>query len=236
MRRSTEGPSTVVSHSNSIPSSTKNAFAASRFSTTIKMLSIRLSVISFLPSLAALLMPRTCRTWRRARESAKLPRLILLWRHGGRLRRRQRTAARVGRGMTSSQQGQTMVRASVAKTIRRARGRLAEGGKGHRFGRIVLLGRRRQRIAPDQADQRQVAVQPRPTPPLIVAQAQLLLAVLVKPLDRPPGMGPLEQFLQGRLVQTPGEPPPGVTALPGQWPFPDQPAAGSRHGGVAPME
>src|SRR5215217_7164652 len=41
MRRSTEGPSTVVSPSNSIPSSTKNAIAASRSSTTMRTLSIR---------------------------------------------------------------------------------------------------------------------------------------------------------------------------------------------------
>src|SRR5919109_943094 len=49
MRRSTEGPSTVVSPSSSIPSSTKNAFAASRSSTTMRTLSIRLSIMpSFL--------------------------------------------------------------------------------------------------------------------------------------------------------------------------------------------
>src|SRR5258706_15303411 len=41
MRRSTEGPSTVVSPSSSIPSSAKNALAASRSSTTMRTLSIR---------------------------------------------------------------------------------------------------------------------------------------------------------------------------------------------------
>src|SRR6266516_2421098 len=41
MRRSTDGPSTVVSPSSSIPSSVKNALAASRSSTTMRTLSIR---------------------------------------------------------------------------------------------------------------------------------------------------------------------------------------------------
>src|SRR5437588_6099356 len=41
MRRSTVGPSTVVSPSSSIPSSAKNALAASRSSTTMRTLSIR---------------------------------------------------------------------------------------------------------------------------------------------------------------------------------------------------
>src|SRR3989441_10948455 len=52
----TKGPSTVVSHSSLRPSSMKNALAASRSSTTMRTLSIRLSVISFL-SFASLLMP-----------------------------------------------------------------------------------------------------------------------------------------------------------------------------------
>src|SRR3954454_2729286 len=47
----TKGPSTVVSPSSSRPSSMKNALTASRSSTTMRTLSIRLSVISFLPSL-----------------------------------------------------------------------------------------------------------------------------------------------------------------------------------------
>src|SRR5499426_197747 len=59
--RSTQRPSTGISPSNSIPSSTKNAFAASRSSTTMRTLSIRLSVTSFLPHLTG--DARTCR-WR----------------------------------------------------------------------------------------------------------------------------------------------------------------------------
>ncbi|MNT42296.1 hypothetical protein D3C72_1787130 [compost metagenome] len=47
MRLPTAGPSTVVWPSSFRPSSTKNAFTASRSSTTIRMLSIRLSVMSF---------------------------------------------------------------------------------------------------------------------------------------------------------------------------------------------
>src|SRR5437867_2281620 len=52
----TAGPSTVVSPSSLRPSSMKNALAASRSSTTMRTLSIRLSVMSFL-SFASLLMP-----------------------------------------------------------------------------------------------------------------------------------------------------------------------------------
>src|SRR5438093_13296798 len=47
----TAGPSTVVSPSSLRPSSMKNALAASRSSTTMRTLSIRLSVIAFLPCL-----------------------------------------------------------------------------------------------------------------------------------------------------------------------------------------
>src|SRR3954468_8177815 len=45
MRRSTDGPSTIVSPSNSKPSSRKNAFTASRSSTTMRTLSIRSSLL-----------------------------------------------------------------------------------------------------------------------------------------------------------------------------------------------
>src|SRR5262249_44854569 len=51
--RSTQRPSTGISPSSSIPSSTKKAFAASRSSTTMRTLSIRLSVMSFLSTLAS---------------------------------------------------------------------------------------------------------------------------------------------------------------------------------------
>src|SRR6185369_13134844 len=50
-RRSTISPSRGIWPSNSIPSSTKNAFTASRSSTTMRTLSIRLSVIFLLPHL-----------------------------------------------------------------------------------------------------------------------------------------------------------------------------------------
>src|SRR5205085_10068425 len=49
IRLPTKGPSTVVSPSSLRPSSMKNALAASRSSTTMRTLSMRLSVISFLP-------------------------------------------------------------------------------------------------------------------------------------------------------------------------------------------
>src|SRR6266545_1790883 len=73
MRRSTEGPSTVVSPSSSRPSSKKNAFAASRSSTTRRTLSIRSNlffviVIKLLylikPSQAARDSPTVCVTGR----------------------------------------------------------------------------------------------------------------------------------------------------------------------------
>src|SRR5215510_438210 len=64
--RSTQRPSTGISPSNSIPSSTKKAFAASRSSTTIRTLSIRLSVMSFLPTPST---PPRCSTPNRCGQS-----------------------------------------------------------------------------------------------------------------------------------------------------------------------
>src|SRR3712207_3071564 len=97
-----------------------------------------------------------------------------------------------------------MVSVSWVSNRRRAWGKLRPGGKGCPVG----VGSRRglqDRIAPDQAHQGQMPVQPRPGAALIVAQAQLLLAVLMEPLDRPPPMRQPQLVGQGAPVQSPGE-------------------------------
>src|SRR6266700_1163961 len=95
--------------------------------------------------------------------------LTLLWRHGGRVGGRQRAAARVGTGMRERQAGQVMVRVIRARSWRRASGRLRPGGKDPRRGGGVALGGAQEGVRPDQADQRQVAVEARPGAPLVVA-------------------------------------------------------------------
>ncbi len=77
-----------------------------------------------------------------------------------------------------------MVSVSWASSRRRAWGNLRPGGKGRSVG--VSGGRGLpHRISPDQAHQGQVPVQPRPGAALVVAQPQFLLAILMKPFDRP---------------------------------------------------
>ncbi len=83
--------------------------------------------------------------------------------------------------MTEWQVGQVMERSSAAKRSRRAAGRLRLGGKAGRG----LTGGVEERVAPDEADQGQVAVQARPGPPLVVSQPELVFAILVEPLNQP---------------------------------------------------
>src|SRR5713226_247239 len=97
-----------------------------------------------------------------------------------------------------------MVMVSWASTTRRAAGKLRPGGKQPRGLRLLCRGLH-DRIAPDQADQGEMAMQPGPTPPLVVAQAQLLLAILMKPLDAPAPMRQPQWLPQRPPVQTPGE-------------------------------
>ena len=82
------------------------------------------------------------------------------------------------------QAGQEMVSVNWISRCRRAAGRLRPGEKGPRSRRLGGGGTE-EGIAPDEANQGQVAVQARPSAALIIAQAQFLFPVLVKPLDGP---------------------------------------------------
>src|SRR5947209_1747583 len=112
-----------------------------------------------------------------------------------------------------------------ASSWRRAAGRLRPGGKvgGNGGGggqpRLAEEG-----IAPHQADQRQVAVEPWPGATLVVTHAQLLLAVLVEALDRPALVRQSELLGQRAVVQAPGEVPLGLAILTRHGPLADQPA------------
>src|SRR4051794_23452196 len=116
---------------------------------------------------------------------------------------------------------------SWVSSQRRACGKLRPGGKGP-AGPRLLGGRLEHREAPNQADERQVAVQPRPAPALVIAQAQLLFALLREALDRPPPMRQLELLRQRAPIQPPGEVPFGLTVPSGQGPFAEQPSDGPR--------
>src|SRR6266545_7433178 len=108
---------------------------------------------------------------------------------------------------------------------RRAAGRLRPGGKATlRGGRRRLLGCGEDRVAPEEADQRQVAVQPGPGAALVVAQPELLLAVLVEPLDGPPRVGRAHLRGERGPRPAPGEVPPRVVGLARQRALADQPA------------
>src|SRR5260370_32800043 len=132
--------------------------------------------------------------------------LTLLWRDQIGARCGPWTAARVGSSMRAWQAGHWMVSVSWASSRRRAWGKLRPGGKGRPVG--VGSGRGLpHRIAPDQAHQGQVAVQPRPGAALVVAQPQFLLAVLMKPLDGPAPMREAQLVGEAPPVQPPGEVP-----------------------------
>src|SRR3954451_1366027 len=115
-----------------------------------------------------------------------------------------------------------MVIRSWAKTRRRAAGRLRPGGKAPCRGR-GLSGGLKHSIAPDQADESKVAVQPVPASALIVAKSQLLFAILMEALDTPAPIGQPQLGLQGATIHAPGEVPFGITGLTRQRPLRDQP-------------
>src|SRR3954453_10778632 len=119
-----------------------------------------------------------------------------------------------------------MVSVSCARTRRRASGKLRPGGKSP----CLALGGGSSldhRIAPDQADQGEMPVQAGPTAALIVAQAQLLLAILVESLDCPAAMRQPRLIRYGAPVQSPREVPFRLACLPRQRLFPEQPARGA---------
>jgi hypothetical protein len=114
----------------------------------------------------------------------------------------------VGNGTRAWQIGHTMVMTRSASNRRRAAGRLRPGGKvrgnggGRGQPRLAEEG-----IAPDQADQCQVAVEAWPGAALVVTQSQLLLAILMEALDRPALVSQSELLGQRAVVQAPGEGP-----------------------------
>ena len=112
---------------------------------------------------------------------------------------------------------------SAASSARRAAGTLRPrppGGSGLRSGGHGR-GRRggvggvsaEQRVAPQQADQREVAVQAGPGAPLVVAQAELLLAVLMEALHRPPLVAEPQLPGKWQAVEPPREVPLRVAVL-----------------------
>src|SRR5947209_5551492 len=105
--------------------------------------------------------------------------------------------------MREWQVGQAIERASAASKARRAAGTLREGGKAGGG----LLGGMEEGVAPDEGDQGKVAMQARPGPALVVAQPELLFAILVEALDRPALVHEAELVVERAVVQGPGEVP-----------------------------
>src|SRR5215210_7122906 len=120
-----------------------------------------------------------------------------------------------------------MERSKAARSVRRAAGRLRLGGGAA----PCLAGGVQESVTPDEGDQGEVAMQARPGPALVVAQPELLLAVLVEPLDRPALVGQAELRVERAVVEGPGEVPLGFAILTGQRALSDQPAEWA--GGVA---
>src|SRR5438128_228613 len=106
-------------------------------------------------------------------------------------------------------------------------GQTASGGKDRCGGGGLGTTGPKEGIAPDETDQRQMAMQPRPGAALVVAQPQFLLAVLMEALDGPALMGQAQLLSQRAVVQRPGEVPEvplGLAVLAGEGPLADQPA------------
>src|SRR5690349_11858788 len=116
-----------------------------------------------------------------------------------------------------------MVMVSWASTARRAAGKLRPGGKQPR-GLGLLRGGLHDRIAPNQANQGEMAVQPRPTAALVVAEPQFLLAILMETLDAPAPMRQPQLLLQRAPIQAPREIVLRVARRSGQRAFAEQPA------------
>src|SRR5579859_7318666 len=128
-----------------------------------------------------------------------------------------------------------MVRPSWVSNRRRARVRLFGGGESRRIGGVLLVGQE-DGVAPEQADQREVAVQARPGAALVVAQTQLLLAVLMEAFHRPAAMAELELTGRGGVVQAPGDVPLGFPLVPGHGPFAKEPTERTGHVAVGAVD
>src|SRR3954470_7353347 len=128
-----------------------------------------------------------------------------------------------------------MVSTNWARTCRRAAGRLRPGGK-HPCEGAWLGGRVEHRIAPDQADQGEMTVQPGPTAALVVAEPQFLLAIFMEAFHAPAPMRQAQLVFERAAIQAPGEVPFGVAALARQRALPQQPPTGPGHGAMGPVD
>ena len=129
--------------------------------------------------------------------------------------------------MREWQVGQAMERTRAASNARRAAGTLREGGKACRG----LTGGVEEGVAPDEGDQGEMAVQARPGPTLVVAEPELLFAILMKAFDGPALVGQSELVVEGAVVERPGEVPLRFAVATRQGTLADQPA--ERAGGIA---
>src|SRR6266536_2723598 len=125
------------------------------------------------------------------------------------------------------QAGQAMTRSRAASRSRRAAGRLREGGKAGR----CLTGGVEEGVAPDEGDQGQMAVQARPGPSLVVAESELLFAILMEALHSPALMGQPELVVEQAVVDQPGEVQLRLAVQARKGTLTDEPAEGA--GGVA---
>src|SRR4051794_29578292 len=107
-----------------------------------------------------------------------------------------------------------MVRVSRTRSRRRASGKLRPGGKGRPLG-FGSSRRLENGIAPEETDQGQVTVQARPTAPLVVAQPQLLLPILMEALHGPAPMGQPQLLRQRAAIEPPGPVPFGLARFAG---------------------
>ena len=96
-----------------------------------------------------------------------------------------------------------MTRSRAASRSRRAAGTLREGGKAGRGP----TGGVEEGVAPDEGDQGQMAVQARPGPSLIVAEPELLFAILMEAFDGPALVSQSELVIERAVVERPGEVP-----------------------------
>src|SRR6266487_3688078 len=129
--------------------------------------------------------------------------------------------------MREWQVGQETERTRAARSARRAAGTLREGGKAGRG----LTGSVEERIAPDEGDQGQVAMQTGPGATLVVPESELLLAILMESFDGPPLMSQSELVVERTVVERPGEVPLRLAVLTRKGTLTDEPA--ERSGRVA---
>ena len=125
------------------------------------------------------------------------------------------------------QVGQAMTRSRAASRSRRAAGTLRVGGEAG----PCLTGGVEEGVAPDQGDQGQMAVQARPGSSLIVAEPELLLAILMEALHGPALVSQPELIVERTVVERPGDVPLGLTVLTRKGALADEPA--ERASGVA---